>query len=195
MLAELHLVLALAIGIVYSISALAKMLSPNEFAHAITQYKILPSSLSRSASIVVMLLEFCLAFSHLTGLLLAVGATMGIAMLIGFMVATTIKLKRGERIPCYCFGPGGEPISYRTLVRTTLLIFSEGFLLFTRTFPRTWDVLSLNQFELSLFSSILLLVITSWILIAPDIWYILRPGARSKEERVRTFGEWFSARD
>ena len=182
MSAEMGLVLQLALGVVFLLSAAGKLRDPKGFALAVADYQVLPALLAYPVSLLIIGLESWLAITHLTGLLMAVAAPLGFATLASFVVAVGVNLKRGRGLPCYCFGGrGGETISSRTLTRLILLLSCEGLLLADPIFFTTNQLIypdritRFSDLALALFWATFLLVGGSWLLNLPDLMDLLRP--------------------
>ena len=195
-----RLVVQLAIGLVFLLSAPGKLLNPRGFARGVSEYQVLPESLGYRVGLFLIPLEVFLAVSHLSGWLLAFAVPLGLAMLASFATAVAVNLKRGRVLPCYCFGGhGGETISGHTLGRLLLLFASELLLLADPSLFMASQVIypdriaSLLGFGLALFWAMFLLVAGFWLLSATDVIELLSPcrtcgaraaGAKSRSARV-----------
>lgn len=93
----------LALGAIFVIAAVPKIIDPPSFAHMIYNYRILPGGLINFSSLVMPWVEL------LCGLALVAGvwrrAALGIItlLLLVFIVAISINLARGNAIDCGCF--------------------------------------------------------------------------------------------
>ena len=182
MLDELRLIVQLAIGIVFLLSASSKVLHPVTFARGVRAYKLLPDSLAFVVGLLLIPIEIILGISHLVGWLLSYMAPLALATLISFAIAVGVNLKRGRVLPCYCFGgQRGEQITKRTLVRLGLLVAGELFVLADPalfasdrlTYPeRTGDLVLLSTI---LICAVFVLVAGRWVLTVPDIVDLFRP--------------------
>lgn len=180
MLAEIRLVVQLALGLVFMLSATGKLRDPKGFAHGVTDYQILPASLAYPVSILIIGLEGWLAIAHLTGWLLATAVPLACVTLASFALAVGVNLGRGRSLPCYCFGDrGGETISGRTLARLFSLFLCEALLLtaphLLTTRPLVYQQLAAGELGLAFLWAMLLLVAGSWFLSLPDLIDMLRP--------------------
>jgi hypothetical protein len=185
MIDEARLVAQLAIGLVFLLSASAKLLNPAGFARGVVEYQVLPESLAYIAGLLLIPLEVFLAVSHLSGWMLAFAVPAGLGALVAFAAAVAINLRRGRALPCYCFGgEGGETISARALARLLLLLACE---LFVLTDPALFGrsqlvypgrLASFSELGLALFWATFLLVAALWVLSVTDVIELLRPGAR-----------------
>jgi len=170
MLADAFLVIQLALGLVFAVTATAKLRAPKVFARGVVDYRIVPHSLAYPLGFVLIGAEALLAIAHLTGCLLAIAIPLGFGMLTSFAVAVSVNLSRGRSLPCYCFGGNSEEqISLHTLTRVLLLTGAELFLfaqpnLFSRgqiIYPR--KIASLSQVGLAFFWAAFLLAVLSWV--------------------------------
>ena len=182
MLDELRLIVQLAIGIVFLLSASSKVLHPATFARGVRAYKLLPDSLAFVVGLLLIPIEIILGISHLVGWLLSYMAPLALATLISFAIAVSVNLKRGRVLPCYCFGgQGGEQITKRTLARLGLLIAGElivfaGATLFGAdrlTYPERID--DLIRLGTIFICAVSVLVAGQWVLTVPDIVDLFRP--------------------
>jgi hypothetical protein len=195
MMDETRLVVQLAVGLVFLLSASGKLLRPAEFARGVADYQILPESLSFGVGLMLIPVEIFLASAHLSGWLLWAAVPLGLATLASFAIAVGVNLKRGRALPCHCFGgQGGETISGRTLARLLLLCAGE-LLLFVDpapsgrlTYPDRVD--SFAELGLALFWATLLLIAGLWLLSTPEVVALLRRcatcGARAAGTDART---------
>src|SRR5688572_2451657 len=101
-----HLAFAsqIALGIVFLLSVLPKLRAPFTFAESVVEYKILPAKAAYMFALILIPAEALLAISFLTGWLTSITLPLATVMLIAFLVAVGINLRRGRRISCGCFG-------------------------------------------------------------------------------------------
>jgi len=182
MLDETRLVLQLAIGLVFLLSACGKLLNPHGFARGVMDYQVLPNSLAYGVGLVLIPVEVLLAVSHLSGWLLAFAVPLALAILASFAAAVAVNLRRRRVLPCYCFGDhGGETISRRSLIRLLLLVAGELLLLANPTLFATSQLVyphrlaGFSDLGLVLFWAIFLLVAGLWFLSIADVMEVLRP--------------------
>jgi hypothetical protein len=190
MIDETRLVVQLAIGLIFLLSAPGKLLNPSGFARGVMEYQVLPESLAYGVGLLLIPLEVFLAVSHLTGWLLAFAVPIGLAMLASFATAVAVNLRRGRVLPCYCFGGyGGETIAGGTLARLLLLFAGELLLLADPSLFMTGQLVypdritSFSELGLTLFWAMFLLVVGFWFLSVTDVIKLSRPcrtcGARA----------------
>jgi hypothetical protein len=178
---ETLLVVQIAIGLVFFLSATGKLLNPARFAAGVAEYRILPESLAFIVGLLVIPLEIFLGISHLSGWLLSFAVPIGLAMLASFMIAVATNLKRGRVLPCYCFGGGeGEMISGLTLVRLVLLFAAELLVLagsgWSGTVKLTYPdrVAGFAELGMVFFWATFILVVAVWLLSIADVIALLR---------------------
>ncbi len=182
MFAEMGLVVQLALGIVFLLSAAGKLRDPAGFARGVADYQIVAASVAHPVGLLIIALEGWLAIAHLTGWLLAAAVPLGFGMLTTFAVAVGMNLGRGRVLPCYCFGGRGEEtISARTLARLLLLLLCEALLLADSSLFTTSQlvyhsrIVSFSELALALFWATFLLAVGSWVFSLPDLVDLLRP--------------------
>jgi hypothetical protein len=183
---EARLVVQLALGLVFLLSASGKLLNPAGFARGVAEYKVLPATLAYIAGLLLIPLEIYLAASHLTGWTLAVAVPAGLVTLASFAAAVAVNLKQGRALPCYCFGgQGGEIISGRTLVRLFFLLSGELLLLADPDLFSASKLVypgraaSISEFGAALFWAMFLLVAGLWLLSLTDLIELFRPSRSS----------------
>ena len=194
-MAETLLALQIAIGLVFLFSALGKLLKPLEFASGVAEYRILPEWLAYIVGIVLIPFELFVAAAHITGWLLQFALPVGLVMLISFMIAVGMNLKRGSVLPCHCFGAGeGEMISARTLVRLGLLFAGEAIVLAGSGWPATVQltypdrVSSFAELGRMFFWATFILILGVWLLSMTDVIALLRDSALFKRRRPKAEG-------
>jgi hypothetical protein len=118
----------LSIGTVFLWSSLRKLQGTDYFISSIAGYELLPAQLVRPGAIAVISLELLIGLSHVTGLGLPVVLPFSIVLLLGFVTAVTLTIKRGLIVPCACFGPSDQNVSARSIARLAVLLAGEGML-------------------------------------------------------------------
>jgi len=156
------LIIQVAIGIIFSVSAASKWIGPARFSDAVSNYKILPNWLSGSAAILIMFAETWFAFAHLTGYGLGSSLSGALLMLALFAFAVSVNLVRGRDLSCYCFGHASEPISVATLFKLLLIAGGES-LLFVRHSTVAVSRANLDIVGIAMFWALLLLTAILWM--------------------------------
>lgn len=184
-LSHLAFALRLTLGIVFLLSAIPKLRQPLTFARSVAAYDILPTKLSYLFAIVLVPLEASLALSFLTGWIIDIALPLAAVILVAFLIAVGINLRRGRSILCGCFSDANEQISPRTAIRLLLLLFvvlvliglgSTGIaslpgLGLASAGINVSTVLYLLQ---SAFFSVFLVLLTAWILNLPELVFLAR---------------------
>jgi Methylamine utilisation protein MauE len=171
-LLKLHLIVQLAIGIVFLFSSGGKLWDYRRFTQGVAAYQIVPPSWANSSSLLIIAIETFLAAAHLTGFLMGVALLVGLGVLGIFGIAVSVNLKRGRVLPCYCFGVSDSTISQVTLIRLGLLATGELFLL--RFYqPIHFLHVATPQLGFAAFWSIFLLVTIIWLFDLGDIVRLL----------------------
>lgn len=125
---EIIFVVQFAVGTVFLWSSLRKLQNTDYFMSSMAGYELLPSQLVPPSAIAVICLELLIGLSHVTGVGLSVVLPLSITLLLGFVVAVTLTIKRGLTVPCACFGPSDQTVSMRSIARLIVLLAGEGML-------------------------------------------------------------------
>jgi hypothetical protein len=181
MLAETRLVAQLTLAIVFALSAGGKLCNPKAFAQGVMDYNVIPELLAYPSAFLIIALEIFLAIAHFTGYVLATAVPLGLLMLLTFLVAVGVNLRRGHTLPCHCFGAhGDETISGQTLSRLLLLLGGEALLVWDRNLFSTPQVVypdriaSVSELALALFWATFFVMAGSWVLTFADLLDLLR---------------------
>lgn len=173
----------LCLGIVFLLSVLPKLRYPLVFAQSVVEYKVLPAKVAQAFGLALIPLEAFLAIAFLTGWLTDFALPLGTVLLLLFLVAVGINLKRGRKISCGCFGNASEQISPRTLTRLLLLL---GIVLLLAAFRSTGDASlpnlgtliadgsTLTYLWLMAFLAAFLILLGTWILSLPEMIFLAR---------------------
>ena len=98
------ILLRLALGAVFLMSALTKLSTPSRFAEDVRQYRILPKPVSTVFAWSLPFLELSAALLLLGGFLVTWASLAVVAMLLTFMAAVGVAMARGDSLSCACFG-------------------------------------------------------------------------------------------
>ncbi len=94
-------------ALVFAAAVAGKIKHRHELAGVVANYRLLPEPLAASAAWVIVGFECLVVLSLVSGVWLAVGAALAIALLAGFALAMGINLARGRHeIDCGCFQSG-----------------------------------------------------------------------------------------
>lgn len=180
-----HLAFAsqIALGIVFLLSVLPKFRAPLTFAESVVEYKILPAKTARVLALALIPMEALLAISFMIGWLTDTALPLAMVILIAFLIAVGINLRRDRRISCGCFGDSNEYISPRTFARLLLLLVAVLLLIVFRSVYRTplpnmgmmitYPTL-FTYFFLTAFLAVFLLLLATWILSLPELISLVR---------------------
>jgi hypothetical protein len=109
--------------LVFAAAVGGKVRHRHELAGVVANYRLLPERLAAAAAWMIVGLECLAALSLLTGVWLAAGAALAMALLGGFALAMGINLARGRReIDCGCFQSGLRQRLSAALVARNLLL-------------------------------------------------------------------------
>lgn len=110
-------------ALVFAAALGGKIKHRHELAGVVANYRLFPESLAASAAWTIVGLECLVVLSLVSGVRLAAGAALAIALLAGFAFAMGINLARGRHeIDCGCFQSGlRQRLSAALLARNVLL--------------------------------------------------------------------------
>ena len=123
----------LALGVIFIVAALPKIVDPPSFAHMIYNYRIVPGSLVNLSALTMPWIELLCGVALVLGIWRGTARTMIAAMLVTFIIAISINLARGNAIDCGCFdvSAAGKSVEER-LADMRFVIFRDlGMLLMT----------------------------------------------------------------
>lgn len=152
-----EVVCRIGLGALFIYSALAKISDPDDFAHAVMRYEVLPDFTIGIFSLTMPMLELLAGLSMLFTKWLRESALLVSGMLALFIVALVQALARGLEISCGCFGVpsvGGREEIVIALVRDVVLIVPSAWLMFRangriwplKLMPKGWYAVSLCGF-------------------------------------------------
>lgn len=93
----------IALGAIFVVAALPKIVDPPSFAHMIYNYRILPSGLINVSSLVMPWVELLCGLCLIVGVWVRPARWIITLMLLVFIVAISVNLFRGNAIDCGCF--------------------------------------------------------------------------------------------
>lgn len=128
----------ISLGIVFLLSVLPKLRRPLAFARSVIGYEILPDKAASAFALILIPVEAFLAVAFLTGWLTDIALPLAAVMLLMFLVAVGMNLRRDRRVPCGCFGDASERISPRTLARLLLLLIVVLLLIAFKAVNASW---------------------------------------------------------
>jgi len=128
--AQVQLVVRLTLGLIFLVSAVAKLRDPAAFVRGVLEYRVLPGSLARLYGWALPFVELGTALLLLSGFLFFLAVILVILMLASFAVAIIVVTMQGRQIGCNCFGTGHDSrVGWHTLARDLLLLSSAVWLL------------------------------------------------------------------
>ena len=93
----------IALGVIFVVAALPKIVDPPSFAHMIYNYKILPWALINPMALIMPWIELLCGLALILGIWTGTARTIIGALLVTFVIAVSINLARGNAIDCGCF--------------------------------------------------------------------------------------------
>jgi uncharacterized membrane protein YphA (DoxX/SURF4 family) len=115
----LAFLLRLALAAVFLWAGYGKAMDPHGFGVEIARYRMVPHDLLNAMAIMLPWIELVCGVTLVLGLWVRAGALTCGGMLVVFIIAIVLALKRGLDISCGCFGGGAESshLSLATLWR------------------------------------------------------------------------------
>ena len=93
----------IALGIIFVVAALPKIVDPPSFAHMVYNYKIVPWSLINPMALLMPWIELLCGLALILGIWTGTARTIVGGLLIVFVAAISYNLARGNAIDCGCF--------------------------------------------------------------------------------------------
>ena len=93
----------IALGVIFVVAALPKIVDPPSFAHMIYNYKLMPWAVIKPMALVMPWIELLCGLALILGIWKGTARTIIAALLLTFIVAISINLLRGNAIDCGCF--------------------------------------------------------------------------------------------
>lgn len=120
----LSLIFRLIVGAVFVYAALDKIMHPDGFAKAVSNYRILPGSLINVVALFLPWLELLTGAALILGTKVEGASLIISGMLVVFLIAVIVTLIRGISIDCGCFtsSSAGRKAGWSLLVQDTLLL-------------------------------------------------------------------------
>jgi uncharacterized membrane protein YphA (DoxX/SURF4 family) len=129
-LVQVQLVLRLTLGLIFLLSAVAKLRDPAAFVQGVLEYRVLPAPLARVYGRALPFVELGTALLLLSGILLVLATGVAVLMLISFAVAIAIVTLQGHSLACNCFGVAQRSVvGWYTLVRDVFCLLPAVWLL------------------------------------------------------------------
>jgi putative oxidoreductase len=93
----------LALGVIFVVAAVPKIVDPPSFAHMIYNYRLVPAQLINILALAMPWVELIAGLALILGVWRRAALLLIAAMLVIFIVAVGINLARGNAIDCGCF--------------------------------------------------------------------------------------------
>ena len=93
----------IALGLIFVVAALPKIVDPPSFAHMIYNYKIMPWALVNPMALIMPWIELLSGLALILGIWKDTARTIIGILLLTFIAAISINLARGNAIDCGCF--------------------------------------------------------------------------------------------
>jgi len=93
----------LALGVIFIVAALPKIVDPPSFAHMIYNYKLVPGALLNPMALTMPWLELLCGLALVLGIWKETARNLVALLLLTFIIAIGINLLRSNAIDCGCF--------------------------------------------------------------------------------------------
>ena len=118
---EVRLGCACLIGLVFAVSAIAKLRDFDGFVRSVPALAPAPRRLVRPLATATTTLESLVPVLLVAPFAAPYGFGLAVVLLAAFTVAIAVAVRRGRPATCRCFGPSSVPIGPRHLVRNGVL--------------------------------------------------------------------------
>jgi putative oxidoreductase len=121
----------LALGVIFVVAALPKLLDPPSFAHMIYNYRLVPGPLVNLMAMTMPWIELLSGLCLILGIWRTTARTIIAILLALFIIAISINLLRGNAIDCGCFDvtAAGKTIAERLADMRFVILRDLGMLL------------------------------------------------------------------
>lgn len=118
--------LTTCIGLTFSFSAIAKVITFRDLVHGLRVHYRFKGSRALLVASALIVVEAAIAAFHIGGVALNLALPATVLLLSAFLVNVLGILRQGEVKPCLCFGADrADPVSVLSLVRVVLLLMVE----------------------------------------------------------------------
>jgi len=137
---SLLLTTRLALGILFLVASVDKILNPAPFSDTVLNYQMLPEFVVNLFAIWLPVTEFVVGVLLIAGVWSKACSALVFAMLCMFLIAIIQGVVRGIDTHCGCFTQGGKgsPISMLTILRDVAFLAVSGLSLWIETERPTW---------------------------------------------------------
>jgi putative oxidoreductase len=98
-----------ALGIVFIVAAVPKIVDPPGFAHEVANYQILPRAAVNAVALVLPWVEMLAGVALLAGFARRSAAVLTLGLLAVFLAGLTVNLARNHPVDCGCFSTKEAP--------------------------------------------------------------------------------------
>ena len=129
-LPRLYTVARLALGVIFLVASLDKIMHPQAFSEMIYNYQLLPDRVINLAALVLPWMELVLGLLLILGRALPGSVVLSNLLLLAFFGALMFNLARGLNIHCGCFStdPSGDPATWWYVTRDSGFLVLGGYL-------------------------------------------------------------------
>jgi hypothetical protein len=120
--ATLSLFCRLTIGLLFVVSAVAKLRAPGRFRASVRGYRLVPRGAEIPVATAVLAAELAVPALLLFDRTMVAGLLLAATMLAGFAAAMLTVLRRGLRTSCGCVGDRGAPVRALHVWRNVALL-------------------------------------------------------------------------
>ena len=135
-----NLLCRLAVGGVFVVASLGKLIDPVQFLGAVDQYQILPHFALPFFAAGLPAVEMICGLSIIAGFQVRANALLICGMMGMFIVAMVSAIFRHIYLDCGCFdlfGESGSPVGWNTVARDSIILLPALWLLFVRPGDKT----------------------------------------------------------
>ena len=114
---HVQLLLRLTLGGLLCLAAYTKLADRAAFRAAVSEYRVLPSTLERPFAASLPFVELTLGALLLAGLGTVIAASLAVPVFLSFSMAIGVNMVRGRDLDCHCFGSvQSEPIGWPAII-------------------------------------------------------------------------------
>lgn len=135
----LWIVLRIVLGGIFIYASIDKIINPEQFIHALANYRILPRGLENFFALLLPWVEVTIGVFLVLGMYEWIALTLYNILMLVFMAVIALSLIRGLNISCGCFttDPNAAKITWLTMMRDSLILVLSlgGYPLLSRLKP------------------------------------------------------------
>jgi putative oxidoreductase len=111
-----------ALGLIFIVSALGKIVDPQSFADNVAAYRLLPIHIVNIFAMILPWVELLVGFSLLNSVALRSGALLAAIMNVVFLAAAASAMARGLDVDCGCFTVAKSKVGWALIGRDTAFL-------------------------------------------------------------------------